>query len=325
MRSRNLKETQLKKTVLKLKIYTAAALLCAVTLLAEDAKERLIIAVSAETYGDGRSLFYSAKDVDNILFYLSNLSPAPVELKRLREPSLDRFKAVMKGATRKSSYGELLLIYSGHSDDRGLLLKDGRYSYSRLRRRLRRAKAKRSCIIIDGCMSGAYIKRRLDSAILASAAKGTESYESDMLRGSHFSAALLGAMASPAAQRLSVSNAYKLMKGSGSETSPQYHAGESGGFILCDYSSVGEGAELKLKRKGLFYAFNKEAAYILPQNSGRIFLFPGFYAYIREDGRKRVVDKGIFQAVGSKEGFEANDILVGRTVDLTNIPAHRRH
>ena len=102
---------------------------------------------------------------------------------------------------------ELLVFYSGHADEEGLLLGGERLSYTDLRRHIDAAPADVRIAIVDACASGALIRakggvrrppflvdrasRVSGSAYLASASADEAAQESDRLGASFFSHALL--------------------------------------------------------------------------------------------------------------------------------------
>ncbi|RKG71964.1 caspase family protein [Corallococcus terminator] len=119
---------------------------------------------------------------------------------------LDGFERVRKLAEGARTSGarrvEVLLYYSGHSDDEGLLLKGQRMDYGELRRALQGLPADVRIAVLDSCASGAFARRKggvarpaflVDSAIqvkghaiLTSSSADEASQESDRLGGSFF-------------------------------------------------------------------------------------------------------------------------------------------
>lgn len=102
---------------------------------------------------------------------------------------------------------ELLVFYSGHADEEGLLLGGERLPYAELRRHIDAVRADVRIAIVDACASGALIRakggdrrppflvdrasRVSGSAYLASASADEAAQESDRLGASFFSHALL--------------------------------------------------------------------------------------------------------------------------------------
>ncbi|HEY5451753.1 MAG TPA: caspase family protein, partial [Polyangia bacterium] len=97
---------------------------------------------------------------------------------------------------------ELLVYYSGHSDEDGLLVGRDRIGYDDLRARVQRAPADLRVVILDSCASGAFTRRKggvkrapflLDAssdmrghAFLTSSAADERAQESDRISASYF-------------------------------------------------------------------------------------------------------------------------------------------
>src|SRR4029450_1116056 len=63
--------------------------------------------------------------------------------------------------TRRTSAGgrtEIVVYYSGHADEQGLLIGDDRYSYRTLRDRLDQIPADVRIAVLDACASGAFTR-----------------------------------------------------------------------------------------------------------------------------------------------------------------------
>ncbi len=129
--------------------------------------------VARANYGgpDRPRLQYAVSDAERfarVLVELGGVEPAnEIVLKepRLREllQALDALSvrvaegqraAAGKGAGRS----EVLVYYSGHADEKGLLLGEDRYSYASLRDRLDRMPADVRIAVLDACASGAFIR-----------------------------------------------------------------------------------------------------------------------------------------------------------------------
>ncbi|MCB9554344.1 MAG: caspase family protein [Myxococcales bacterium] len=111
------------------------------------------------------------------------------------------------GASTETKRTELLVFYSGHADEEGLLLGGERLPYAELRRHIDAVPADVRIAIVDACASGALIRakggdrrppflvdrasRVTGSAYLASASADEAAQESDRLGASFFSHALL--------------------------------------------------------------------------------------------------------------------------------------
>ncbi|MFP2902891.1 caspase domain-containing protein, partial [Corallococcus sp. 4LFB] len=123
----------------------------------------------------------------------------------------DRVRRLAEGVrTAGARRVEVLLYYSGHSDDEGLLLKGQRLDYGELRRSLEGLPADVRIAVLDSCASGAFARKKggvarpaflVDSgiqvkghAILTSSSADEASQESDRLGGSFFTHHLLSGL-----------------------------------------------------------------------------------------------------------------------------------
>jgi hypothetical protein len=121
------------------------------------------------------------------------------------EEALDLLKSRVAEARQAAGGGgrtELLFYYSGHADDKGLLLGEDRYSYRSLRDRLDEVPADVRIAVLDACASGAITRlkggRRQPAflvdesadmrghAFLTSSAESEAAQESDRIRASYF-------------------------------------------------------------------------------------------------------------------------------------------
>jgi len=121
------------------------------------------------------------------------------------EDALDRLKARVTQAGPATTGGgrtELLFYYSGHADDKGLLLGEDRYSYRSLRDRLDEVAADVRIAVLDACASGAITRLKggrkqpaflVDEsaemrghAFLTSSSESEAAQESDRIGGSYF-------------------------------------------------------------------------------------------------------------------------------------------
>ncbi|MBN8230444.1 caspase family protein [Corallococcus macrosporus] len=123
----------------------------------------------------------------------------------------DRVRKLAEGVRASGARRvEVLLYYSGHSDDEGLLLKGQRLDYGELRRSLEGLPADVRIAVLDSCASGAFARKKggvarpaflVDSgiqvkghAILTSSSADEASQESDRLGGSFFTHHLLSGL-----------------------------------------------------------------------------------------------------------------------------------
>jgi hypothetical protein len=128
--------------------------------------------------------------------------------------AIDRAFAEMEGRLRAGAQvgvrRELIVYYSGHSDEDGLLIGQDRLAYDELRARVERAPADLRVVILDSCGSGAFTRRKggvrrapflVDTSIdmrghafLTSSAANESAQESDRISASFFTHYLLSGL-----------------------------------------------------------------------------------------------------------------------------------
>jgi hypothetical protein len=119
--------------------------------------------------GSGRDkLRYAGHDADTVADVLKQLGGvAGPDLAKLSEPNRDtldkEFDALSKRVRAERKQGqrvELVVYYSGHSDDTGILIGGARYDYARLRERIRSVPADVHIAIVDSCASGSFTRTK---------------------------------------------------------------------------------------------------------------------------------------------------------------------
>jgi hypothetical protein len=175
---------------------------------------RFALVTAANDGGPDRpKLQYALSDAERfarVIGELGGVSPSDAvvlkqpKLKELDE-ALDRLESRVTEARRTASDGgrtELLFYYSGHADDKGLLLGEDRYSYRTLRDRLDDVPADVRIAVLDACASGAITRLKggrvrqtflVDEsadmhghAFLTSSAESEAAQESDRIQASYF-------------------------------------------------------------------------------------------------------------------------------------------
>jgi hypothetical protein len=202
----------------------AAALLLALALRSapalaappEPTVARFALVAGASSGGKSRApLRYATTDARDIAQVLGQLGGVERDdLVLLEDPDAsDLHKAIGKLSKRvaearaRGKRPELFVYYSGHSDEAGLLLDETRVSYAELREALDGVPAEVRVAILDSCASGAFTRAKggqsrpafeIDAAnrvrghaFLTSSAADEASQESDRLRASFFTHALL--------------------------------------------------------------------------------------------------------------------------------------
>jgi hypothetical protein len=175
--------------------------------------ERYTLVIGANNGGPNRpTLQYALSDADNFARVMTELggvlSANQVVLKqpKVRDlvAALDTLNARVKQARQANTGGrlEIVVYYSGHADELGLLLGEDRYSYRTLRDRLDEIPADVRIAVLDACASGAFTRLKggtprppflVDEAsnmrgyaFLTSSSETEAAQESDRIRGSYF-------------------------------------------------------------------------------------------------------------------------------------------
>ncbi len=262
---------------------------------------RMALIAGANDGGPARArLHYARTDAERFARVLQALGGlAPEDTVLLLDPTEGALRAGLDAMTarvaeaRKATRVELLLYYSGHSDEEGLLLRGSRMPYGDLRRWLEQSRANVRIAILDSCSSGALTREKggvpappflVDTssqvtghAILTSSAADEASQESDRIEASFFSyylvTGLRGAADASVDGRVTLSEAYQYAF---QETLARTERTRSGAqHPNYDIQLVGSGDVVLTELRGT------GAALVLPGPlSGRFFV---------RDGRERLV------------------------------------
>ena len=145
------------------------------------------------------------------------------------ENALTDLQERARAARASGARVEILVYYSGHSDQHGLLLDGQRYPYGALRRAIESLDADVRLAVLDSCLSGSILRQKggrhrppflLDEsssvkgmAVLTSSSANEASQESDELRGSFFTHALVSGLRGAADEskdgRVTLQEAYR--------------------------------------------------------------------------------------------------------------------
>lgn len=175
--------------------------------------QRFLLVIGANAGGSDRpKLQYALSDAERfarVMVDLGGVSTANqtvLKQPRLKEliDALDALSARVEAARRTPGGGriEVIVYYSGHADEQGLLLGSDRYSYRTLRDRLDLIAADVRIAVLDACASGAFTRIKggkarpaflVDQsndmrghAFLTSSAETEAAQESDRIRASFF-------------------------------------------------------------------------------------------------------------------------------------------
>src|SRR6185503_1363849 len=176
-----------------------------------DKLRRYAVIIGANNGGAGREVLrYAASDAEAVARVLRELGGVrPADAVLVREPDthqLDQtFQSMSKRIKSERVRGqriELLVYYSGHSDEEGILLGGSRYSYGKLRRTIEGVPADVRIAIVDSCASGSFTRikggtrrpaflqdesnRVRGHAFLSSSSADENAQESDRIRASFF-------------------------------------------------------------------------------------------------------------------------------------------
>ena len=315
----------------RLSVLISLVVAAGLSLPAEAAEvRRLLLAAGANNGGVDRELLrYAVTDAENfvdVMQKMGGLDPADVLL--LSNPGLAGFEQGLAElerrvwtARRRGDRLEVLLFYSGHADEEGLLLDGGDHlGYSRLREALRAYPADMHIAVLDACNSGTITRvkggRRhppflVDEsfdmkgyAFLTSSSADEAAQESDDLQASFFTHSLVsglrGAADSNADGRVILNEVYQFTydetraQTTGTAGGIQHPAYEvemrgTGGVVMTEVRRNAAGLWLDEALAGRLYICNVEHRLIAELNkpAGRVMelgLEPGAYSLYLEGG-----------------------------------------
>jgi hypothetical protein len=215
---------------------------------------------------------------------------------------------------------ELLLYYSGHSDDEGLLVGRDRMRYDELRARVQAAPADLRIVILDSCGSGAFTRQKggtrrapflVDASIdtrghafLTSSAASEAAQESDRIAASFFTyflvSGLRGAADANQDRRVTLQEAFQfasqetLARTERSQGGPQHAAYEfdlsgTGDMVVTDVRTTQAGILLTPELAGRIAVREASGALVAelrkpPGNTVELGVDPGAYVVAMEGG-----------------------------------------
>jgi hypothetical protein len=290
----------------------AAALLSALSLSAQDAAQagaaapalrRIAVVAGANAGGPGRAtLKYAASDARSFASVITELGGVRKEdLILLIDPSLSDFRgasaraaAVAERAAAAGQRCEMVLFYSGHSDESGLLLGKERLPYETLRSDIERIPAAVRVAILDSCFSGSLTRAKggasrpaflFDSSsdmeghmYITSSSADEAAQESDRIGGSFFTHYLVSALRGAADTRgkglVTLNDAYAfafretLASTENTQYGPQHPAYEisltgSGDLVFTDLRSAAAGLSLGEDLSGRLYVRDERGGLVV--------------------------------------------------------------
>jgi hypothetical protein len=226
----------------------------------------------------------------------------------------------LRAGTAPGVRRELLVYYSGHSDEDGLLVGRDRVGYDELRARVQRAPADLRVVILDSCASGAFTRRKggvkrapflMDAssdmrghAFLTSSAADERAQESDRIAASYFTyylvSGLRGAADMNQDRRVTLQEAYQfasqetLARTERSQAGPQHAAYEfdlagTGDMVVTDVRGTQSGLVLTPELGGRITVREANGALVAELrkpagNTIELGLDPGAYVVAMDSG-----------------------------------------
>ncbi len=181
--------------------------------------QRFALVAGANFGGSQReTLRYAVSDAERFIHILEEMGGiAKEDYTLLREPTLEDFQSALthlqnQAANTKTPNKrvEVILYYSGHADEEGLLLGENRLTYRTLRNTMDAITADVHITVLDACASGAITRLKggqrqkafmVDEssdmrgyAFLTSSSENEAAQESDRIRGSFFTHYLISGL-----------------------------------------------------------------------------------------------------------------------------------
>ncbi len=304
---------------------------------------RFALVAGANDGGVGRvRLRYARSDAERVARVLERLGGVAAEDEiLLLDPDgaalREAFRAIAARVrdARATHRAELVLYYSGHSDEEGLLLRGARVEYGEVRRFLEGVGAEVRIAIVDSCSSGALTRRKggqrappflVDTssavkghAILTSSAADEASQESDRIGASFFTHFLLtglrGAADASLDGKVTVSEAYQFAFGETLARTEKTRSGAqhptydiqlvgSGDVVLTDLRGTGATLVFPEAAWGRFSVRDRDERLVaeMRKPAGRpveLGVEAGSYQVVRDDG-DRLTEAQVAVASGAR-------------------------
>lgn len=269
------------------------------TAFAAGGVQRFALVAAANDGGPDRPpLRYALSDAERfarVIVELGGVSPEhAIVLKQPRlkelEDAIDLLERRVADARRAGNGGartEVLVYFSGHADDKGLLLGEDRYSYRSLRDRLDEVSADVRIAVLDACASGAITRLKggrqqqaflVDEsadmrghAFLTSSAESEAAQESDRIQASYFThylvSGLRGAADATGEGKVTLNEAYQFAfnetlgrtaetKGGAQHPSYDINLSGTGDVVMTDLRHTAATLVLSAELDGRFFVRN---------------------------------------------------------------------
>jgi hypothetical protein len=283
--------------------------------------QRFLLLTSSNEGGSGRpTLRYAASDAKSMMRVFEDMGGVAKENQVLVEdPSpnslrkgLDQITVLLQRAP-KADRKEVMVYYSGHADEQGLLLGNNTVTWKELRTRIEALPADVRITILDACGSGAIVRAKggqrrpaflvdessnmKGTAFLTSSTEDEVSQESDALRASFFTHAfvtgLRGAADLNGDKKVTLGEAYQFAFqettnsteatiGGMQHPSRDLNLSGSGDVVMTDLRGIGSAILLNKDLQGRFYIRDQQGQLVaeLHKPLGRdieLGLSPGTY------------------------------------------------
>jgi Caspase domain len=303
--------------------------------------QRYSLVIGANNGGTGRpALQYALTDAESFARVMTELGGVlPANQVVLKQPRVRDLMAALDALNKRVADArrvnatrggriEIVLYYSGHADELGLLLGDDRYSYQTLRDRLDEIPADVRIAVLDACASGAFTRLKggrarppflVDDssnmrghAFLTSSSDTEAAQESDRIRGSYFTHFLVsgfrGAADHSGDGKVTLNEAYKFAfdetlgrtvdtRGGAQHPSYDIKLSGSGDIVMTDMRQTSATLVLAEELDGRFFVRNassQELVVELYKSRGRLVtlgLEPGTYDVRLERERQSLVTR----------------------------------
>lgn len=260
---------------------------------ASGATRRFLLAAGANSGGPDRvSLQYAVTDAENFTRIMVGMGGVRSEDRIvLRQPDWNALESALQNLEYRISNlpagegrAEILFYYSGHADERGLLMGDDHVSYADLRERIGSIPAAVRITVLDACASGAITRLKggerrpaflIDDstdmegyAFLTSSSSNEAAQESDDIGASYFThflvSGLRGAADVSGEGKISLTEAYQFAfnetlarttESQGGAQHPAYHINLSGtgDVVMTDVRETSAGLVLDDDLSGRFF------------------------------------------------------------------------
>lgn len=165
--------------------------------------QALVVSANDSFVTSEERLDYAHRDAERVAKAMRTAGRVPFgSIKHLKNPSTAEFNKAVQQLSRQKTK-KFMFYYTGHSDEQGIHLKDGKIDRTKFHKILKKIPSKVKVVILDSCFSGALkvkgvrrskaidlVKYDHDeptgSVILTSSSGNEFSYESENLKGSIF-------------------------------------------------------------------------------------------------------------------------------------------